>query len=119
MKKEVFGYIGATLLVLSVFPQIYKSYIEKNVNSLSYPFIVLQIITCIFILTYVSLNLDYPLMGANSIIMLQFIFLFGLKYYFTKYHKKSDKNKINDQDELNKMITEDLRVSDISRVSEV
>ena len=29
MKKEVFGYIGATLLVLSVFPQIYKSYIEK------------------------------------------------------------------------------------------
>ena len=61
MKSDVFGYIGATLLVLSVFPQIYKSYMEKNVNSLSYPFIVLQIITCIFILTYVSLNLDYPL----------------------------------------------------------
>lgn len=95
MKSDVFGYIGATLLVISVFPQIYKSYMEKNVNSLSYPFIVLQIITCIFILTYVSLNLDYPLMGANSIIMLQFIFLLGLKYYFTKYPKKSEKNKTN------------------------
>ena len=115
MKSDVFGYIGATLLVISVFPQIYKSYIEKNVNSLSYPFIVLQIITCIFILTYVSLNLDYPLMGANSIIMLQFIFLLGLKYYFTKYPKLNDKNKNNDTIS----IVNDNDILEVNRVSEV
>ena len=114
MKSDVFGYIGATLLVISVFPQIYKSYIEKNVNSLSYPFIVLQIITCIFILTYVSLNLDYPLMGANSIIMLQFIFLLGLKYYFTKYPDKTNKKKgsIND-------IKDNIKDNDILKVNKV
>ena len=118
MKKEVFGYIGATLLVLSVFPQIYKSYIEKNVNSLSYPFIVLQIITCIFILTYVSLNLDYPLMGANSIIMLQFIFLLGLKYYFTKYPDKTNKKEetINDIRDNNIKDNDILKVNKVSEV---
>ena len=118
MNKEVFGYIGATLLVLSVFPQIYKSYIEKNVNSLSYPFIVLQIITCIFILTYVSLNLDYPLMGANSIIMLQFIFLLGLKYYFTKYPDKTNKKEesINDIRDNNIKDNDILRVNKVSEV---
>lgn len=46
------GYIGSVLLCMSFVPQVYKVFKTKNVESLSSGFIILQIITCLFLTTY-------------------------------------------------------------------
>ena len=60
MAYEVIGYIGSVLLILSLSPQLIKTYKTKNANDISFRFIAMQIITCLVLLTYTSLNLYIP-----------------------------------------------------------
>lgn len=87
MDGIVFGYIGCALLIISLFPQLYKTYITKDVSALSIKFIVLQILTCSFILTYTTFKQDYPIMIANICLLIQF---FVLLYFIYKYRDKKE-----------------------------
>ena len=83
MDKEIFGYIGAVFLTITLLPQLYLSFKTKKIDDLSYGFIGLQILTCIFFLVYGVLLNAVPLMLANSIVLFQLCFLFGLKIKYT------------------------------------
>lgn len=94
MAYEVIGYIGSVLLILSLSPQLIKTYKTKNANDISFIFITMQIITSLFLLTYTSLNLYIPLMIANGAILLEFIFFLILKLTYDKTHiKKTNESK--------------------------
>jgi len=84
MNNLIFGYIGSFLLIISLLPQVIKTYKIKNVKALSIPFILLQILTCCFMLTYTSLNKDYPLIIANICLLIQFTFLLILIYLYSR-----------------------------------
>lgn len=111
MNTIIFGYIGSSLLILSLFPQVIKTYQTKDVESLSTGFIVMQILTCGFILTYTIFNKDYPIMIANICLLIQFFVLLVMIYKYSKNNKKSiNDNNINN---INKDTKNVLRVSEV------
>lgn len=83
MDKEIFGYLGAVFLTITLLPQLYLTYKTKKIDDLSYGFIGLQILTCIFFLVYGILLNAAPLMLANSIVLFQLCLLGGLKIKYT------------------------------------
>ena len=91
------GYVGSVLLCLSFVPQVYKVFKTKNVESLSSGFIVLQIITCLFLTTYgmgfifVNDNNGVPIIVANGWILICSILLAIAKFRFKK-SKENDGN---------------------------
>ena len=103
MKSIIFGYIGSALLIISLFPQILKTYKTKDVESLSTEFIVMQIFVCGFILTYTILNKDYPIMIANICLLIQFFILLFLIYKYSK--KKKEINILNEDTNNTKIQT--------------
>lgn len=78
-KKELIGYIGAIFLTITLIPQLWLTYKTKKVDDISFGFIGLQMITCVFFLTYGILINSTPLMLANSIVFAQLSLLGFLK----------------------------------------
>jgi MtN3 and saliva related transmembrane protein len=113
MNTIIFGYIGSSLLILSLFPQVIKTYQTKDVESLSIGFIIMQILTCSFILTYTIFNKDYPIMIANICLLIQFFVLLVMIYKYSKKNKESINNNINNINNINKETQNILRVSQV------
>ena len=80
--KNILGYSGGSLLVITLFPQIYQTYKTKQTRDLSLLFVILQIITCILFLSYGILLKEYPLVIANSIVFLEQLLLLYAKLMF-------------------------------------
>ena len=49
---ELFGYLGAATLIVTLIPQLYLTMKTKKVDDLSFGFVCLQELTCIFFLIY-------------------------------------------------------------------
>jgi MtN3 and saliva related transmembrane protein len=77
------GYIGAVLLDITLLPQLYKTFKSKQTRDISIYFMFLQIITCIFFLTYGILLNEAPIMMANSILMLELLVLLYAKIRYS------------------------------------
>ena len=77
------GYIGAVLLDITLLPQLYKTFKSKQTRDISIYFMFLQIITCIFFLTYGILLNEAPIMMANSILMLELLVLLYAKILYS------------------------------------
>ena len=88
--KDVFGYLGGFMLVVTLIPQVYHTYKTKKIRDLSLLFILFQIITCILFLVYGALLVELPLLIANSIVMFQQLLLLYAKMFF----KNENTNKI-------------------------
>jgi MtN3 and saliva related transmembrane protein len=81
---QVFGYIGCSLLVTTLLPQIYKNYKSKTMEDVSIIFILLQNLTCIIFLIYGCLLQEYPLIIANAIVEFQCLILLSMKFIYDK-----------------------------------
>ena len=82
--SDIYGYIGGVLLVITLIPQLYLTYKSKKIYDISYIFIFLQIITCLFFLIYgISLK-EIPIILANSILFIQLLLFLLLKKMYTK-----------------------------------
>ena len=46
--EELFGYLGAATLIVTLVPQLYLTMRTKKVDDLSFGFLCLQQLTCIF-----------------------------------------------------------------------
>lgn len=77
--SQVFGFIGAFLLTITLMPQLYLTLKTKEVKNLSLGFLFLQELTCIFFLIYGLLLGEIPLIAANSITVTQSLILIILK----------------------------------------
>lgn len=80
---ELFGYLGVATLIVTLVPQLYLTMRTKKVNDLSFGFLCLQELTCIFFLIY-GIKIDaVPLIVANSIVGTQGVLLLFLKIVYS------------------------------------
>ena len=94
MITETFGYIGAFFLVITLIPQIRKTYHDKKMEDFSYGFFTIQVLTCISFLIYGILLGATPLIVANSIVLTQTFILINFKIKYS-YQEKQNNKKIN------------------------
>ena len=88
--SEIFGYLGAILLPITLLPQLYLTYKTKKVEDISYIFIGLQILTCIFFLTFSILGNVKPILVANVLVLFELLIL---AFFKTKYSKNQENYK--------------------------
>lgn len=82
LTKDIFGYIGALLLSITLLPQIHQTYKTKQTRDISLVFMCLQILTCVFFLIYGIALSELPLIIANSVVLFQLFILLYAKLYF-------------------------------------
>tara|TARA_Y100001970_G_C13466628_1_gene477746 strand:+ start:195 stop:473 length:279 start_codon:yes stop_codon:yes gene_type:complete len=77
------GLIGSLILTLSIIPQVYKTYISKSADDLSYKWLYSTIIGLILVNIYaVNFNL-WSLYIPGFMELMMVIVLFGLKHYYS------------------------------------
>ena len=83
LARNIIGYIGGSLLIITLFPQIHQTYTTKKIRDISLLFMFLEIITCLFFLTYGIIIKENPLIMANSVVLIELFLLLYAKLYFT------------------------------------
>ena len=81
--SEIFGYLGMVFLTITLIPQLIRVFKTKRAADLSYIFLSINVLTCVFFLIYGILLNETPLIIANTIVILQTLTLIFLK---NKYH---------------------------------
>jgi MtN3 and saliva related transmembrane protein len=81
--SEIFGYLGMVFLTITLIPQLIRVFKTKRAADLSYIFLSINVLTCVFFLIYGILLNETPLIIANTIVILQTLILIFLK---NKYH---------------------------------
>ena len=87
--SEIFGYLGMVFLTLTLIPQLMKVFKTKKAGDLSYIFLSVNVLTCVFFLIYGILLEETPLIIANTVVILQTFTLILLK---NKYHNPESIN---------------------------
>lgn len=77
--SQIFGYLGAFTLTITLIPQLVLTCKTKKVENLSLVFLFLQNLTCILFLIYGILLKEIPLIVANTIVGIQSLTLLILK----------------------------------------
>lgn len=77
---NVFGYIGSSLLILSMIPQLYRTYTTKSAKDISPVFLGIQLFTAGTLLTYSILIFQVPLIYGNSGILVELLMLCYMKW---------------------------------------
>ena len=81
--SKIFGYLGMVFLTITLIPQLVRVFKTKRAADLSYIFLSINVLTCVFFLIYGILLNETPLIIANTIVILQTLTLIFLK---NKYH---------------------------------
>ena len=82
MNKDIFGFLGAFFLTVTLIPQLYHSYREKKMDDISKGFLGIQVLTCTCFLIYGILLHEIPLILANIIVLCQTFILIFFKLTF-------------------------------------
>ena len=83
MDQDILGYIASSLYVISLFPEIYVVYKTKECNLTIYFLLFQMLTTTLFIIYDVLINVT-PLLVADSILMVELVYLVGYKVITTK-----------------------------------
>lgn len=84
---EVIGWIGGIIIILINMPQLYKLYITKSGDDLSYYTIILDILGSSFLGTYGILINKLPIIISNIIIIILAILILFLKIKYSNTSK--------------------------------
>ena len=87
---DIFGYIGAVLLTLLFVPQVYTTYQTKNIEGLSYIFLILEFLAALNFIIYGFLINSIPIIIANSSAFICSILLLVAKINFKENNKNVD-----------------------------
>ena len=87
MDQDILGYIASSLYVISLFPEIYVVYKTKECNLTIYFLLFQMLTTTLFIIYDVLINVT-PLLVADSILMVELVYLVGYKVITTKKNKQ-------------------------------
>lgn len=77
---NVFGYIGSSLLIISMIPQLYRTYTTKSAHDISPIFLGIQLFTTGILLTYSILIFQIPLIYGNIGILVELLMLCYMKW---------------------------------------
>jgi len=89
---DIFGYIGAVLLTILFIPQVVTTYKTRNIDSLSYIFLILEFLASLNFIIYGFLIGSIPVIIANSSAFICSILLIVAKRNF-----KDQNNDIENQ----------------------
>ena len=67
--NNVVGYSGTVILSITLFPQVFKTYSEKDTTNISSIFLFLQFISNIIFIYYGILIQSMPVIVSNSIVI--------------------------------------------------
>jgi MtN3 and saliva related transmembrane protein len=77
---KVFGYVGSSLLIISMIPQLYKTYKIKSAGDISSVFLGIQLVTSVTLLTYSILIYQIPMIYGNCGILIELLILSCMKW---------------------------------------
>ena len=86
-KSNIVGYIGGALLIITLFPQIYHTYTTKKTDDLSLVFLIMEVVTCIFLFSYGLLIDERPLIITNSVVFFELLSILYAKIVFGRKKK--------------------------------
>lgn len=98
--SQVFGYIGALLIISLNIPLLISIIRNKNADVINIPNLILHIITGLIFITYGILIQQWPVIICNTIYILLNIIIIILKYVYSK-------NNSSDSSTNQRNITED------------
>lgn len=84
---EMFGYLGSSLLILSLVPQIYHSFATKKLDDLSSWTLAIELTTSIMFLSYGIIIDEIPMIYGNSGVIVELLILCYAKW---KYRIKNN-----------------------------
>ena len=79
---DTLGFIGTFILGITLFPQVYKTFTEKQAKNLSLVYLILQFSANIIFIIYGYLINSWPVLVSNSIVSLCSILLIYAKLKF-------------------------------------
>lgn len=82
--SQVFGYIGALLIISLNIPLLISIIKERNADVINIPNLILHIITGLIFITYGILIQQWPVIICNAIYILLNIIIIILKYVYSK-----------------------------------
>lgn len=78
------GSLAVCLNIISLIPQIYKTYVSKNTKGLSYEWLFISTIASFLWISYAVIRNDTKLAIGSFSFLLSYIILISQKYYFEK-----------------------------------
>lgn len=99
---NIFGYLGSSLLIISMIPQLYRTYSSKSAKDISPIFLGIQLFTSGTLLTYSILIKQIPLIYGNIGILFELILLSYMKWRWRNRVHETPHNLV----EMNKRFTD-------------
>ena len=82
MENYIFGYIGLSFSIIYKLPQIYLLYKKKDINSISFKSLVIQILSYIFYIIHGIFIKDLPVLLLGIVSFIQSLILICQYYYY-------------------------------------
>ena len=89
---QIFGYLGSSLLIISMIPQLYKTYKTRCIEDISSLFLAIQVFTSSILMVYSVLIYSIPLIYGNTGILFELLFLSFAKWKFKNRSKHIEHN---------------------------
>lgn len=80
---EMFGYLGSTLLIISLIPQIYHSYSTKKLDDISGWTLGIELTTSVMFLSYGIVIEETPMIYGNGIVIIELLLLCIAKWKYS------------------------------------
>ena len=78
LTNDIIGYVASSFYIISLFPELYAVYVNRECK-LSIYFLIFQIITTVLFIVYDILLDIIPLLVADVTLLIELFFLVGFK----------------------------------------
>ena len=69
MNIDILGYVGTSILGITLLPQVFKTFTEKKANDLSMSYLMLQLTSNVLFIIYGYFLKSLPIIISNGIVM--------------------------------------------------
>ena len=99
MINQIIGYAASSCLIITLMPQLLKTFKDKKVNDISFGFISLNLLTCVLFLIYGILLDENPIILANCILIVQNWLLLFFKIKYSNQNQNQNQNRNQNQNQ--------------------
>lgn len=89
---EMFGYLGSSLLIISLIPQIYQSFSTQKLDDISSWTLGIELTTSVMFLTYGIIIDEIPMIYGNGGVIIELIILCFAKWKFRNNNNRRNSN---------------------------
>ena len=88
-RHRIFGYVGATLIAISLAPQVYKSCTTQSTSDISMLWLCIECLATCFMMTYGIINSEHVIVIANGMIFSMHALLIVTKLSYGRRRKRA------------------------------